>query len=429
MDENLSLDGVEKKGFKYPLNIKQMGTIDQSLKVYMEDYVYTYLYQHGKSENQTEKLAILVGQHFENEDEQITLISGAIEARKTENCGDKVNFTEDSWNHINRQIEMYFKDLCIVGWVHIQPDYGTYLMPSEEAFHKECFKESWQVLFNMDPSERTDAFYTTNLDQFSMRQLRGYFIYYDKNEAMQNYMIDNSAEKRRAMEDIEEDDRLTFGQSAAKFFGFGKFKEEENEDEKVNDRIDAASKIRKVLNRKEDIKMREHRRRQVAFTVACGFVCAMTIGLFGNIITSNTRLKNIESQMVSMKEEYYIEMTKIVEGATTEATAKVFAEQNAKIDELENKADTAETPETTETAETIVAETQGVYEPVAISEDLIADTRYNVYWVEEGDNLWIISTKFYGTSDKVEQIMAANDLSDENLIYYGEKLMIPREAE
>lgn len=408
MEENMSMDNVTQKEFAFPLNIKQMGAVDSSLRVYMEDYVYTYLYQYAKNESNPEKLAVLVGEHTVHNGEDITFISGAIEARNTETNGSKVSFTEESWNHINRQIEMYFKDLSIVGWVHIQPDFGTYLMPEEEAFHKECFKENWQVLFVMDPSERSDGFYALE-NSMSMKQLRGYFIYYDKNESMQNYMIDNNSEKKKIL--IEEEEKISFGQSAARFFGFDKIIE--TKDDKPNDRIDAAGKIRNVLNRKETQKFNAHRRRQVAMTAFCGLACAAVIGMFGNIINSNTRLKSIESQMIVMQDNYYSELAKIIEGVAEETTTRVFAEQNAKIEEEQ------------ETREN--EQNEAEYETVALSDEFMADTRYNVYWVEEGDNLWLISTKFYGSSDKVDVIMEANGLSDENLIYYGEKLIIPRE--
>ena len=43
-----------------PKRTKQMGGIEQRLRIFVEDYVYTYLYQYGRSGGGAEKLAALV---------------------------------------------------------------------------------------------------------------------------------------------------------------------------------------------------------------------------------------------------------------------------------------------------------------------------------------------------------------------------------
>ena len=48
-----------------------------------------------------------------------------------------------------------------------------------------------------------------------------------------------------------------------------------------------------------------------------------------------------------------------------------------------------------------------------------------VYVVEEGDTLAIISKKMYGDVGHVESICKMNGLSDGNLIYVGQKLLLP----
>ena len=48
-----------------------------------------------------------------------------------------------------------------------------------------------------------------------------------------------------------------------------------------------------------------------------------------------------------------------------------------------------------------------------------------VYTVEEGDTLAIISKKMYGDVDHVEAICKMNGITDGNLIYVGQKLLLP----
>ena len=65
--------------FAMPKRTKQMGGIEQRLRIFVEDYVYTYLYQYGRSGGGAEKLAALVGKYYELEGQRVLLISGAIQ--------------------------------------------------------------------------------------------------------------------------------------------------------------------------------------------------------------------------------------------------------------------------------------------------------------------------------------------------------------
>ena len=49
----------------------------------------------------------------------------------------------------------------------------------------------------------------------------------------------------------------------------------------------------------------------------------------------------------------------------------------------------------------------------------------NYYTVQRGDTLDKISLKLYGTANHVEAICKMNGLTDGNLIYIGQKLLLP----
>jgi LysM repeat protein len=49
----------------------------------------------------------------------------------------------------------------------------------------------------------------------------------------------------------------------------------------------------------------------------------------------------------------------------------------------------------------------------------------NYYIVEKGDTLDSISMKQYGTIGKVDEICSLNGLADGNLIFIGQKLLLP----
>ena len=51
-----------------------------------------------------------------------------------------------------------------------------------------------------------------------------------------------------------------------------------------------------------------------------------------------------------------------------------------------------------------------------------------VYTVQPGDTLSAISYNFFGTVDAIDQIVKVNDITDKNLIFVGEELILPTDG-
>ena len=150
-DSNLYGYHSDEKPFTFPTKVKQMGAVDHRRKIYVEDYVYTYLYQYGKSHSCTEKVAALVGRQIEIDGEEILMICGAIQGKDATEENGTLTFSAATWEYVGSQMDKYFQGMTLVGWVHCQPGFGAFLMSKDEAFHKLYFQEPWQVLFVVDP--------------------------------------------------------------------------------------------------------------------------------------------------------------------------------------------------------------------------------------------------------------------------------------
>lgn len=395
-DDGMRKSGGSEKSFGFPLNIKQMGNVDRELKIYIEDYAYTYLYRYAKTHGKTEKLAVLAGRYYRIDGQDTVVISGAIQGKYTVKENGNEIFTDETWKYVSEQMEKYFSDLSIVGWVRIQPEYGTFMMAKDEIFHKECFKNKWQVFFVIDPAEMQDCAYALNEGKTSMRRVKGYFIYYDKNESMQDYMIENSLSepKGECVESDEAETDLSGKKAVYRLLGMTGRKSESNDkkEEYVPDRIDAAAKIRSVLNKKEE-KKKERQDRSLAIGTVCAVLSAACIVMCFGIIKGQNRIRYLEEEMYTMKNSY----TAIAERLENTAQ-QVFAVQNAEKNDYAEKVEEIKNEEKTE------------------------DKKYTV---EEGDSLWYICRKFYGGENKIEEIKAFNQIEDENKLYVGQTIKLP----
>ena len=365
-----------REEFDPPARVKQMGGMESSIKIFMEDYVYTYLYQYGRNGGGKEKLAALVGRHYVVNGQETVVISGAIQGRGTVQENGVERFTDETWEYIDGQMQKYFAGMSIVGWVHCQPGFGAFLMAKDEVFHREYFKEKWQVLYVLDTVDKLDTFYICNEEGTGLRQARGYFVYYDKNREMQEYMLENSMVKPKEVQVQEEQEAEAV------------LMEERRERRKPTqeERLDAAQDIRRVLKKRElAAKQAKKEHDRLLAAVSC-VLCVVCVSLGIAMWQSLDRLQMVEQELMAMQSSYQT----LAEDFAGVKVQSVFAVQQA---------DTAE--EKTEMTKK--------------------------YIVEGGDSLGYISRKFYGDNEGIERIMAANGLENADMIYEGQALWIPAE--
>lgn len=374
-DSNLYDKG--EKDFSKPARVKQMGGIENRVKIFVEDYVYTYLYQYGRSGGGKEKLAALIGRHYVVDGQETVVISGAIQGKYTTQENGMERFSEETWEYIGGQMQTYFKGMTIVGWVHCQPGFGAFLMAKDESFHKEFFKERWQVLFVVDTVDKLDTFYIYNGEGSGLQQARGYFVYYDKNREMQEYMLENSMirQKEAAREEEEPAEMQTQAEG-----------ERRRRKPTQEERIDAAQDIRRVLQKRERaVKQAKKEHDRLLAAVSC-VLCVVCVSLGLAMMQSLDRLRTVETELLAMQTSYQT-LAEDFEGVKVQS---VFAVQQVEVQE------TAEETEKTKK-----------------------------YTVESGDSLGYISRKFYGSNEGIEAIMEMNGLTNADMIFEGQTLWIP----
>ena len=366
-----------EKDFETPARVKQMGSIENGLKIFVEDYVYTYLYQYGRSGGGKEKLAALIGRHYVVNGQETVVISGAIQGKGTVQENGVEQFSEDTWEYIGGQMQRYFKGMSIVGWVHCQPGFGAFLMAKDENFHKEYFREKWQVLFVIDTVDKLDHFYVYNEEGSGLRQAKGYYVYYDRNREMQEYMLENSM--IRPKEELQEERVIAAEEKAERT---------ERRKPTQAERLDAAQDIRRVLQKREKaVKQAKKERDRLLVAVSC-VLCVVCLSLGVAMYRSLDRLKLVEQELMAMQTTYQA----LAEDVKEVNVQSVFAVQEEKTTAYQQEKEGKRTVK---------------------------------YMVEAGDSLGFISRKYYGDNSGVKKIMDLNGLENADMIFEGQILWIP----
>lgn len=179
---------------KLPKNIRQVGERDQVVKLYIEDYVNTYLKRLYPAGGQDLRVGLLLGEIRTEEGNPFLFIDGALEMEQVTREGEKVEFTEEAWKKAYQVMEQMFPHRSVQGWFLCGAP-GCALSPLDYwKQHGQYFSGKNQLMYLNSGLEGEEAIYTASEDGFY--KLRGYSIYYERNQMMQDYMVSRKDARR-----------------------------------------------------------------------------------------------------------------------------------------------------------------------------------------------------------------------------------------
>ena len=385
-----------------PKNVRQIGNVSDSPKIYVEDYVDTFFLQlceRSEKEEQPEG-AFLVGNMQKQNGEEYIYIYGAIKMQELKKEGGEYLIGDNTWKRGYEECKQYFEEGEIIGWFVAEHDLRLTPGAVNVKMHKKVFPKKNTVLVMKDSGNQEDAFFVHKLGD--LMEINGHYTYYEKNPCMQNYMI-ASRKKNGAVqtEDVE----------------------------------DTAAQSFRSLARERGNHKQERR--------TGGLMYGLSTCLVLVLIVMGVSMMNNFSKMKSMQDKADVTATgetqtsspdaKETGGAVTAVPeeAQGDAEDNAEDSASENAADgqtekNMEEQQKGSTAQEDAKGTTGDGESVpAASAAVTANGSDGVYVVEKGDTLAIISKKMYGDVSHVDAICRMNGLQNGNLIYIGQKLILP----
>ena len=372
-----------------PKNVRQIGNVSDEPKIYVEDYVDTYLNQ-LKDKAKEEPVGIaLAGEILVLEGQPVVYISGAFRLAEVEVRGKEISLKEETVKQMETDRKKYFPETEIVGWGLIED--GKPMGRSREVgrIHSKYFSKDQSVFIWKDSLDGEEVFYAFKYGE--LMQMGGHYVFYEKNPAMQNYMIST---------------RKKIGVTPS---------------EVVEDR--AAKDFRSVVRERMDAKSYRQNSRLIYITSALLVVVVLVIGV--STMNNYDKMEAVQSSLESLSQsvnspESQTETVTEDEGDDEEegAAAKAQVETGETESVQEASGDTASDSsgegDTDDTGAVMTADPSEI--------DLDED---DYYVVQKGDTLDTISMKVYGDAAHVDAICRMNGLSDGNLIYIGQKLLLP----
>lgn len=406
--------GRIQTSFKMPKNIRQVGKSNATRKIYVEDYVMSFIKQLAGEDYSRYKIAVLVGQNVKQEGCRSLFIYGAVEVADMDDTGD-ITFSNDTWTAIYESIKKYFVEAEILGWFLGGPGY---LLEEKEKIlkaHIDNFAGADKTLLTFDNMEKEEAFHIYESNRLVKQE--GYYIYYEKNEEMQNYIIEHN-------------------------------KPPESTEANYDDRV--SREIRSVIQSKKPAPVQENKN-VTRLMYAAGTLLAVIILVVGAAMLSNyDQMKNMQKALDSLSRNL-------------EQVESVFVKENkdpaSKLTKEETKMDSNDSSETGNKEDSLnVNVVPGELEPLEEekepdsgeelvddeedeaaaeekkdssskendeTEDVKDEKEVKYYTVTSGDSLAGISYKLYNSANYISVIKKLNNIEDEDMIYIGQKLIVP----
>ena len=139
-----------------PRNYRQIGE-PGAKKIYVEDYVYTYLNKLAQPENLYARGAVLFGKMYKTSIGKCIFISGAAACQNFELDLEETIFSEESWGEIYRIRDSFFPEMEICGWFLSRMGFSVDLNDKIIRIHMDNFRGENKVLYMIDSLENEDV--------------------------------------------------------------------------------------------------------------------------------------------------------------------------------------------------------------------------------------------------------------------------------
>ena len=417
--------------FCIPKNIRQIGQVPMNNRIYMEDYVYDYLNTRRKEAEKKGNAAILLGKCNWKEGVSYLFVKSALFMEELEVLAEHISMTDAVWGTVYEEMKEFFPGQEVVGWYLSLPGNALKITDMIYRTHLNHFGGNDKVLFLADLDEQEEAFFLYR--NGSLERQDGYYIYYEKNEPMQEYMLDKNP------------------------------KESVDGSGKAQDR--AVKDFRKIIARKNEEK---EIRKGSQFLYAAGTGVAVLSLALGVLFVSRKMELDlpVDSQTTASWDQ---EENSTAGGASAnvspgEETVSQIREENepevsggdtisgelgqtgtesgSDLESGQNGAgtDSSQTQETTGSsiheeqlaawdgfstdtgASTGTETSQNTTDGQSVQTGTAAASMYTI---RKGDTLSAISARYYGNVQKVAEICKLNNLKEEDIIYPGQTILLP----
>jgi nucleoid-associated protein YgaU len=378
-----------------PKNITQIGEVGGDCRVYVEDYVISYMKQLNRAAGDKEMAVALYGVHREEEGISYCFLYGA--------C--RLDFLQREVRHLSQAQRQEI-----------------------ERLRRKYFPEQSFLGYRILDGEMIEGFHICEQD--ICRYIAGYAQFYEKNDAMLAYMLDVREEAEPEQINQEKYEEVKKRQEQRR--------QEHRQQEQTHSEQRRAETIANMRGVPASANLQKMRLAAVGvFALLClvGITTLREDEVKGNLAAEETKAvaaSGLETSKDKLVMEDKLEQALLQENQTSEAAAATTVSEKEQEPETAAEKAAAEPEKAVETA---VAEPEKAVDTTAAAAEQAPETAPAVsdkvseavaYVIQTGDTLIGISKRQYGSDVRVDDICSLNKISNPDDIKVGQVIMLPR---
>lgn len=387
-----------------PKHTTQVGTIPANKKLYLEDYCISYRKQLDDMYPGERKQIALFGTLQKEKNVEYAFAYGAALLGKGKGRTDSLTATQKEEAENFRQA--YFPDYQLVGVI-------------------------------IESNSINETFYWLGSGSKTIA-IDGYYIFYDQNEAMLNFMMQNQNEERAFDMDpvIVKKADMDREKKARK-------EKEEKEKQEAQQGVGTYRKRMQNIGKEEE----KRKKKGVSFPVAASFVLLAIFCVYGiRTYYPNMTFEDVKTTVADWLGKASVHTGNYLEESTPEILtteneipiATQMPQQPAELDVVvipdldtltDDKVNDNDVIASTEVTDLAGQELSQSEQPVVATE--VAQQVQELpkepveYLIKRGDNLLRILRTHYGDESKLQEICVVNDIKDPNNIQVGQTILLP----
>ncbi|MCH5270979.1 MAG: LysM peptidoglycan-binding domain-containing protein [Lachnospiraceae bacterium] len=401
-----------------PKNIVQIGEPDKLHKIYVEDYVISYMKQLGRSQLSGSVGLALYGKHFEEGAVNYYFLYGAAKVEGLEHRGAYLSQVEKE--EIEDIGKKYFEEYKFLAWCSVTEE------PVEGFFVKVQGKGV---------------------------EIKGYACFYEENESMLNYMLLTGAKEAKEKKEntAEPAGRIRGNWTASAYIKQAVKPQTAKEQTARQPSVkpeESGNEEKKPETQKPVLWRPEYGK--VAVAAACLVLLVLAVTTLNDAEKMEELQVAARQVIASMSEQKLPDENEVPPIDSVTSGNVLQGNTSSLLEERENAGgdssvtqNTGVNPSTTqnvtEPSETAVADTpqpeasaqpepsaEPSPEPPAVESDTASSSTVPVtYTVKRGDTLNSICRERYGSLDKVAEICELNDIKNADSIQIGQTILLP----
>ncbi|MGB3927211.1 MAG: LysM peptidoglycan-binding domain-containing protein [Caldicoprobacterales bacterium] len=354
----------------YNLNYEQVGHVDEDgFLLFVHESLKDIVAGQVKKPIFSKTFGLLIGSKIKTKNRYIVHINHIMPLGKLKPHSFPGALSEKKWESVQNTVFNTYPTQEIVGWYGVRKGWNAMLSEQDQRIHRDFFTKSWHVVFLLDNASGAGNFFYWDRDR--IRLLNGYYEYRDKdiNESLESIKNPKKLMLISALGILA----LLSASFLIKHYGRHSFDVNENPREYVEEENQNPPNAQN----KQDSQNKQN--------------------IHSPQNTQDTQQKSSNDKPDQIIEEY---TSKIAE------LERKLREKEENIQNLQQEIISELPTESTDADATPL--NQGI-----------------IYIIQEGDNLYKISNKFYNTGKYAETLAKINRIRDHKSLMIGSYIIVP----